>query len=112
MRPLTVLMLSIALSGLIMLAGWCMFPTPPPPVSTTTPTRLPITVLPTVFVFSTSTPVDAFTVPSPGVGDLLPMTPASRPATSTPVPPTETPAPTETPSKPPVQKGERWTGVS
>lgn len=99
MRPLRFFLLLVHLAMLVAVVSWCTLQTPPQPVPTDMPTRLPITVLPTVFVFSTPTPVDVFTAPSPGVGDLLPMTPATRLPTATPAPPTETP------SKPPVQRG-------
>lgn len=98
-HPLVILALWWLAAMLIVVAGWCALPSPQP-ATLATPTRLPLTVLPTqtVYVFApaspSTTPLEALLLPTRTPGPSPTRTPMP---TATPVPPT--------PDRPPVQRG-------
>jgi hypothetical protein len=101
MTPRRLMACSMLLTALILWTGFCVFP---PPTRTfteaPTPTRLPMTVLPTVYAFPSMTPSPTVTA-----RELLPMGTRVPTRTVTPVPTTAPPTETPVPVRSPIQRG-------
>lgn len=92
-RAIAVSLLIVA--AIFVLADCLMRPTPNPTPSPAT--RLPVTVLPTVYIFVTSSPVPTVTPREMLLVTRVPTATRTPMPTATPVPPT--------PARAPVQKG-------